>query len=632
MSAPSCVYPSSPSPPFEHSAHLSAPATPVCPTPQQQQYYPSPDQPYHFHSAGGYIDEPSYSLQPSPSPSLHYPSPSQPAAHHLVPSSAAAAAPPTPSQPYDFLAQADTGFVYDDYLTADVPQAAMTTVEFLEDSLARAAAAASSSSASAMGTEAHEPFSSHHTLTPPPEHALSHPHHHHHQPVQLRDAPPKFERRNSTGYLCPTCPWTTPFVDHMELHYQAHLEGGMFECLVDGCHELYRRCDDFVRHSKLAHGLGTPAAGGILSKKRSHSDGSDSALEYHHQTYSHPPTPKRICSEGQAPITPDPTPYYSPPPRVHGQPRSTSMVVSRTLSYGGPPHPPPIPRSMSYSGHPSSSFSFAEQDSSADTFVLRTHEFDESEQQYFSPIPNDPHGHLLASPVSLSVSQSRFQPHVYHSHAHSTASSSPSPEHSPHSNSSHPSYSPHGSTPASPHFNATAFVPLSATAQSRPHSRSQPQQPSSSHRHSRRSSSFSTQSLSYIDSQTALSTAAGMNRLLSRLPAIVQDEHSQPPLPRHPPTAFYHSTSTMEAVHPKYRQPAPTEASDKTHFCTIGDCDKAFKRLEHLKRHERTHTDDKPFGCDWEGCGKFFSRSDNLTQHRKTHENKGSRARKPPSP
>ena len=56
----------------------------------------------------------------------------------------------------------------------------------------------------------------------------------------------------------------------------------------------------------------------------------------------------------------------------------------------------------------------------------------------------------------------------------------------------------------------------------------------------------------------------------------------------------------------------------KSHSCPIPMCGRLFKRLEHLKRHVRTHTQERPYICSL--CSKAFSRSDNLAQHRRTHE------------
>ncbi|KAK5990108.1 Transcription factor MST12 [Cladobotryum mycophilum] len=55
----------------------------------------------------------------------------------------------------------------------------------------------------------------------------------------------------------------------------------------------------------------------------------------------------------------------------------------------------------------------------------------------------------------------------------------------------------------------------------------------------------------------------------------------------------------------------------KSHSCPIPTCGRLFKRLEHLKRHVRTHTQEKPYVCPV--CSKAFSRSDNLAQHKRTH-------------
>ncbi|KAJ9094991.1 hypothetical protein QFC21_005784 [Naganishia friedmannii] len=57
--------------------------------------------------------------------------------------------------------------------------------------------------------------------------------------------------------------------------------------------------------------------------------------------------------------------------------------------------------------------------------------------------------------------------------------------------------------------------------------------------------------------------------------------------------------------------------------CPLETCSRLFKRLEHLKRHVRTHTQERPYTCSY--CGKGFSRSDNLTQHVKIHAKAASR-------
>ncbi|KAI0632755.1 hypothetical protein C8Q77DRAFT_1278921 [Trametes polyzona] len=58
--------------------------------------------------------------------------------------------------------------------------------------------------------------------------------------------------------------------------------------------------------------------------------------------------------------------------------------------------------------------------------------------------------------------------------------------------------------------------------------------------------------------------------------------------------------------------------------CPLFSCGRMFKRMEHLRRHLRTHTLERPFQC--EQCQKRFSRSDNLAQHMRTHDRRAAAA------
>ncbi|KAI0944342.1 hypothetical protein AcW1_002080 [Taiwanofungus camphoratus] len=59
----------------------------------------------------------------------------------------------------------------------------------------------------------------------------------------------------------------------------------------------------------------------------------------------------------------------------------------------------------------------------------------------------------------------------------------------------------------------------------------------------------------------------------------------------------------------------------KAYVCPLFSCGRMFKRMEHLKRHLRTHTLERPYQCL--RCKKRFSRSDNLNQHLRTHMRTG---------
>lgn len=64
-------------------------------------------------------------------------------------------------------------------------------------------------------------------------------------------------------------------------------------------------------------------------------------------------------------------------------------------------------------------------------------------------------------------------------------------------------------------------------------------------------------------------------------------------------------------------QPIPKKSAiiktdrPRPHICTT--CTRAFARLEHLKRHERSHTNEKPFQCG--ACGRCFARRDLVLRH-----------------
>ncbi|RCH82932.1 hypothetical protein CU097_001687 [Rhizopus azygosporus] len=76
------------------------------------------------------------------------------------------------------------------------------------------------------------------------------------------------------------------------------------------------------------------------------------------------------------------------------------------------------------------------------------------------------------------------------------------------------------------------------------------------------------------------------------------------------------------------RRASSSSNQQKTHVCPVNQCQRSFKRLEHLKRHMRIHTLERPFACTFPNCHKTFSRSDNLSQHMKTHQKTEDRRRR----
>jgi hypothetical protein len=50
-----------------------------------------------------------------------------------------------------------------------------------------------------------------------------------------------------------------------------------------------------------------------------------------------------------------------------------------------------------------------------------------------------------------------------------------------------------------------------------------------------------------------------------------------------------------------------TSDGTKLYCCSVADCQKMFRRMEHLKRHSKIHSKVKPYQCPYASCGKFFA-------------------------
>ncbi|KAK1967883.1 hypothetical protein LY78DRAFT_575432 [Colletotrichum sublineola] len=76
------------------------------------------------------------------------------------------------------------------------------------------------------------------------------------------------------------------------------------------------------------------------------------------------------------------------------------------------------------------------------------------------------------------------------------------------------------------------------------------------------------------------------------------------------------STITVNTKTPATFPPPKTD-KPRPHVCAT--CQRSFARLEHLKRHERSHTKEKPFECP--ECTRCFARRDLLLRHQqKLHQ------------
>ncbi|KAI0020869.1 DNA binding regulatory protein AmdX [Xylariomycetidae sp. FL0641] len=77
------------------------------------------------------------------------------------------------------------------------------------------------------------------------------------------------------------------------------------------------------------------------------------------------------------------------------------------------------------------------------------------------------------------------------------------------------------------------------------------------------------------------------------------------------------ATAAANTTKPPASFPPPKTDKPRPHVCAT--CQRSFARLEHLKRHERSHTKEKPFECP--ECTRCFARRDLLLRHQqKLHQ------------
>ncbi|KAI1828219.1 fungal-specific transcription factor domain-containing protein [Xylaria intraflava] len=79
------------------------------------------------------------------------------------------------------------------------------------------------------------------------------------------------------------------------------------------------------------------------------------------------------------------------------------------------------------------------------------------------------------------------------------------------------------------------------------------------------------------------------------------------------------NTTTKASASAAAPVPFPVPKTDKPRPHVCATCQRSFARLEHLKRHERSHTKEKPFECP--ECTRCFARRDLLLRHQqKLHQ------------
>ncbi|KAK3374807.1 fungal-specific transcription factor domain-containing protein [Podospora didyma] len=95
-----------------------------------------------------------------------------------------------------------------------------------------------------------------------------------------------------------------------------------------------------------------------------------------------------------------------------------------------------------------------------------------------------------------------------------------------------------------------------------------------------------------------------------------------------PPVAGDEVASTI-TVNTTTKTPAnfPPPKTDKPRPHVCATCSRSFARLEHLKRHERSHTKEKPFECP--ECTRCFARRDLLLRHQQKLHQTGTPSSRP---
>ncbi|KAL6708602.1 hypothetical protein ACN47E_002583 [Coniothyrium glycines] len=88
------------------------------------------------------------------------------------------------------------------------------------------------------------------------------------------------------------------------------------------------------------------------------------------------------------------------------------------------------------------------------------------------------------------------------------------------------------------------------------------------------------------------------------------------------------SNTSAQTAKPETTQPSfPPPKTDKPRPHVCGTCQRCFARLEHLKRHERSHTKEKPFECPQ--CTRCFARRDLLLRHQQKLHQQGATSARP---